>query len=438
MALMALLVAPALAAPVPASPAPLGTGNSQQWAYGGEKWVNVTILLPNATLTERAFFGWDVVFTATNTSATTQAWEAQRSMAGYYYLNYSATNSAGSLGVRGWETDTGFANLTTAASVTENGSSVPAVGLLNASFENAANLSERMAFNVTHGPFTGTMSAGLSIAGAAHGSVQFTPALGLVPLNVTSGSHWNSSAAFLAAGGWSAKYSVFHTPFNGSPASFSFNATGGVSANGSVALWGEDVGNVTLANGLSVPEIVLVWSGPFDDVDGVILIPHDFDFFGGGSHAWDHDGLATESVGTSDLDLRFDHSHHLAVVAAATAFGSAATNYPVATSGPTGPSPMASSSSPTVVQAQPESVPQAQQNSACLTGACAASATSHTNVGGVVAIAVIAAVIVGIVALVLVLRGRRGGRGPSPAAPTLAPPAGALGASPGPESPPPH
>ena len=427
LALMALLVAPALAAPAQVSPAPLAAGNSQQWAYGAEKWVNTTILLPNATVTERAFFGWDVVFTATNTSPSTQAWEAQRTMAGYFYLNYSATNSAGSLGVRGWEVDAGFANLTSTGSVTENGSSVAAVGLQNASFENAANLTESMAFNVSHGPMSGHMALGLDVAGAAHGSVQFTPALGLVPLNVSAGDRWNSSAAFAAAGGWSSRYTVLHTPFNGSSSSISFNVSAGVSSSGTVQIYGADLGNLTLANGVTVPEIALVWSGPFDDVDGVILIPHDFDMFGDGSHAWDHEGLGTESVGTSDLDVHLGLDHHMTVVAAASSYGPAATSYPVATSGPT---PMASSSTPTVVQAQPEAVPQAQQNSACLTGACASAVPNHSMVGLYVVLGVLGAIVIGLVGLAVLLRLRRGGRGPSGAAPIGVPPAGAFGGTP--------
>ena len=41
-AVAALLLVPGLVAPASASPAPLTGGTSQQWAYGAQKWVNVT------------------------------------------------------------------------------------------------------------------------------------------------------------------------------------------------------------------------------------------------------------------------------------------------------------------------------------------------------------------------------------------------------------
>ncbi|HZY91912.1 MAG TPA: hypothetical protein VFG07_03940 [Thermoplasmata archaeon] len=428
-ALMALLIVPALAAPVQASSVSLATGTSQQWAYGGAKWVNTSLILPNATVTEQSFFGWDVVFTATNTSLTTQAWEAARTMAGYFYVNFTGPSSHGNLSITGWEKDTGFANLTSAASVDQNGSAVPAVGLQNASFENAANLKESLAVTLASGPITGTASDSLTVNGAAHGTVQFTPALGLVPLNLTNGSRWNSSATYSAAGGWGASYTVSHTPFNGTPSSATFNTSGGLTATGSVQLYGADLGTVTLRNGLTVPVVAVVWNGPFDDVDGVILIPHDFDMFGNGGHAWDHEGLGVESVATDDLDVHLSADHrHMNVVAAASSFGSGATTLPVsaAVSSGAGPTALASSTSPTVVQAQPEDVAQAQQNAACLTGGCAGSGPARSLFGLVVGLAVLGAAIACLVGLVLYLRQRRGGRGPT----TPTPPPGATGVSP--------
>src|SRR5579862_1585345 len=137
---LALLVVPAMAVPAAGSAVPLASTNSQQWAYGAEKWVNVTIDFPNATYTQHAFFGWQVVFTATNTSNTTQAWEVQRTVgadffAQYCHPNCSAPTAYGNLSVIGLERDAGFANLTDTATVYVNGSAVAAVGLVNASFE---------------------------------------------------------------------------------------------------------------------------------------------------------------------------------------------------------------------------------------------------------------------------------------------------------------
>ncbi len=427
-ALVALLIVPAFAAPALGSPVALGGSATQQWAYGGQKWVNATVTLPNATLTYRAFFGWQVVFTATNTTLTTQAWEAQRTMAGHLYVDYcqpncSAPTTHGNVSLSGWEVDAGFANLTAAGSVYENGSAVPAVALLNASFENAANLSESFSYMSTGGLLSGSTSAALDVAGAAHGTVQFSPSLGLVPLNLTPGTHWNSSSAYSAAGGWSVVYTASHTGFNGSLSSSTATASGGVNSSGTIQLYGADLGTVTLNNGLAVPAVVLVWSGPFDDVDGVILIPHDFDLFDGGGHIWDHEGFGGESVATSTLDFNVDADHHLKLVAAASSYGSEATSVPGATPvlAPATAGPTPSATSPTVVQAQPESVTQAQSSAACLTGTCATSSPVRAVLGLYVGLVVVGVVVAGVAGLLIYLRGRR--RGGSSA---VAPPPGAV------------
>ena len=417
---LALLVVPALAAPAEASPVPLGASNTQQWAYGAEKWVNVTINLPNATYTQTAFFGWQVVFTATNTSATTQAWEVQRTMMGSFYANYcqpacSNATTFGNLSVVGREQDTGFANLTTTAVVYENGVATAAVGLSNASFENSANLTESLRYTLSQGLLTGSGSSAFDVAGTAHGSVDFAPSLGLAPLNLTNSTSWNSSAAFTSNGAWAVQYFVAHTPIGGHPTSSSGNASATIAHNGTVALWGTDHGTVTLANGVTVPVVVLVWTGPFDDVDGVILIPHDFDLFGDGAHSWNGNLLGAENVATSNLDIAFDAGHHLRVVASAAAYGSVDDQFGLGSSAPAGPGPMATTSSPTVVQAQPESVSEAQQNAACLAGSCSTSST-HPVAGAILALLVVGVVAAHVVVGVLAyLRFRRGGATMAPA-----------------------
>src|SRR5215472_829749 len=81
-ALLITLVIPALAVPTEAAPVtPLSGGAPQQWAYGGSYWHNTSLSLNNLTITSKVFFGWQVIFTATNTSATTVMLEAQRTMA---------------------------------------------------------------------------------------------------------------------------------------------------------------------------------------------------------------------------------------------------------------------------------------------------------------------------------------------------------------------
>ncbi|MCI4360331.1 MAG: hypothetical protein L3J91_01370, partial [Thermoplasmata archaeon] len=97
-----------------------------------------------------------MVFTETNTSATTVELEAQRTMVGNYYASIcapscTAPTTSGNLSITAWEKDTGFANLTTTATVDESGMATPAIGLSNATALAAGNISESLWFKVSHG-----------------------------------------------------------------------------------------------------------------------------------------------------------------------------------------------------------------------------------------------------------------------------------------------
>jgi hypothetical protein len=396
-AMLALLIVPGLAVPASATPTPLSGAASQQWAYGAQKWVNVSATYGNATYDAHAFFGWHVVWTATNTSATTTQLEVQRTVQGSYYADLCSPNCAnatnsGNLTIVGWETDTGFANLTDAATVTMNGSQVPAVGLLNANAQVAGNISESLTLVLAH---HGTSKTSLNVAGSAHASVSLTPALGLVPINVSTGDRWNSSSAFAAAGAWTIGFTYAHQAFGGGLTSAARTVNGSVNASGTVNLAGGDLGAITLANGATVPVIALAWSGPFDDVDGVILVPHDFDLFGSGDHAWAGDALGSESVATTQVDVSVDAAHRMHIVAAATAFDSSDSSLATQSAPSEVAGPASASSGPTVLQAQPESVSAAQQGSSCLLGHCTAPAASTGN-------ALALGLIVGLVVVVVV------------------------------------
>lgn len=451
-AALALLILPGLASTASASPVPLGSTNSQQWAYGTQKWVNTTVDLPNATYSVEAFFGWQVVYTATNTSSTTVQLEAQRSMAGSFTAQICAptcTNptAQGNLSLKGWENDTGFANLTTTATVFENGSALPAVGLLNANSQVRGNITESWSYRLGTGSSAQGASASLSVAGSAHSAVNFSTPLGLVPFNATPGQTWNSSAAFTASGGWSVNASWERVTYLGAHLSGTPSASSSVQASGTVWLGGYDAGTVTLANGQTVPVIVLGWTGPFDDLDGAILVPHDFDLFGTASTSYQSESLGSETVATANLDLTVDASHHLRIVSAATSFGTSSTslgvNQGVPSAGPVAAS--TTTSSPTVLQAQPESVAQAQQDSGCLASACNSGTSNgaHASSGTLGIALLVGLVVVVVVGSVSVIeyrvwahkRAQQGISGtPSPVREAIAPPAGASYGLPPPSS----
>ena len=405
---LALLLVPAVFATAAAAPLTSNTTNSssQQWAYSGEAWSNGTILLPNATYEYSAFYGWAVVFTSTNTSTHVWELEAQRTMETTLSVllcvpNCNSPTAKASLSIAGTEQDVGFANFTDQATVYENGSAVPAIGLLNASAQSQETLKESLSATVD-GPtaHTRNASAMLSVSARSSAAIYFAPnAFGLIPLAVAPGAVWNSTADYTAQGVWNQSYEWSRTTFAGVTTSGSATSGGAVAASGVVALTGYALGRIGLDDHSQVPVIVLILQGPFDEIDGIILVPHDYDLFSGSGHPWDPNAMGGASFTAERLDGFVDAFHHFRITAAAAQF-SAQDASPLASGATTALSPSVTTSfSPgATVQAEPTSVSAAQQLSQCLLGNCAASAGTPATVS--ILIPVVAAVIVGTVAFV--------------------------------------
>src|SRR5580658_8547386 len=127
---------PLLGGPVASAASPNPTAPPQQWAYAGTHWMNASTSTLRGQYQVSEFFGWTLVYTLTNTSNSTFELEAQRTMGIHYDAMLCAPTCAHptatvNLSVHGEETETGFANFTTNASVDENGTTAPALGLLD-------------------------------------------------------------------------------------------------------------------------------------------------------------------------------------------------------------------------------------------------------------------------------------------------------------------
>ena len=438
------LAIPSLTAPALGMSAPNPSAPPEQWAYGGQHWSNASSVLPHAEYHVASYFGWTVVYTLTNTSNTSFQLEAQRTMG----VSYSAqictpscthANASLNLSLHGMEQETGFANLTTVATVDENGSSVPALGLTDAQSVGRASLNESVVGSRTVAGIHHVLSSSLSVSSTSSAQVTFSTSLGLIPWNVAPDLAWNSSASFTASGAYALQYAWSLVGMNGS-ISGSLNGSGhpsgAVNASGTVALVGKDLGNLTLANGLTTPVVVLLWtSGPFDGVDGVILVPHGFEIFSDRTHDWDGHAPGIQSVATSRLDLYLDVLHHRLRVAAAASSYSGSDSLSTSASGAGPFSPAAGSTGPSaaLVQAQPESVPAAQATASCLLGGCGGAASSG-NVGrvnaAIVALGLLALVALTVVGAATYWNRRRGphlggpagiASGPNPTAPPFRP-----------------
>lgn len=404
LALVGLLV-PVLALPASAAPAPNPNQPALQWAYGAERWVNASTVLPHGTYNANAFFGWNVIYTLTNTSNSTFEIEAQRTMGVSYSAQYcspSCSQASATLGLKitGNERETGFVNFTVNGSVDEAGVATQALGLLNSHAVARGYLNESLSGSRTVAGATQSGSASLDVAAQAEAQIAFGSSLGLVPWNTMPGTTWNASAPYTASGSWGIDFTWASQGAltNGSG---SANPSGAVNGSGTVAVAGADLANITLANGLNTSVVVLGWNGgPFDGVDGIILVPHAFEIFGAGARVFAGHAPGLQSVLTSRVDLFVDRAHHRVRFAAAAASYQGSDTLTTSSATAIGTTTDAAAVGPSAanVQAQPESVSAAQSQTCSFVG-CGSSAPGGSDLrplafvaAGVVVVAVLGTV----------------------------------------------
>jgi hypothetical protein len=422
--LLALAIGPMLAGSAGASALPAasaGTGTTE-WAYGGQGWSNGTLVTTSYSATWTASFGLVVIFTEKNISATVTELEVNRTIAISISVTLSNSSFSATLHYSAVEVDVAYANVTTASSVTTSGGIVPALGLINASASVRGAIHED--FAVTYSGLSA--SASLDAKGNAHAAVSFTPALGLIPLNLTGISSWNSTAVATPSANWNLSYDYSVQSWNGSTQSGNASTAGSWTTVARVNLTGYvfTLGLPSFTDQKSRIGIVLFLQGGADLYDGFVLIPHDFDFFGGSNQTFGGNSTTNVTVTHEAIFVTTGGLHVTSVTAARQSFGSGSSLLAVP-SGPSGPavSPAATSSPAATVVAQPESPSTAQAQAYCLQYGCGSAAPWFS---GWVAIALIAAV-VGAVAGAGIIGWRsyvrRGSAGPSTSFPAPGQPA---------------
>ncbi len=413
-ALLALLLVPGIVAPALGETNPNPTQAPESWAYGTVHYVNETINSTYGAYQLTAAFGWTVVFTLTNTSNSTFELEAQRTLGVHYVAELCNPNCASprrvlQATVHGYEQETGFANFTTDGSVDENGTASAALAILNTHSVGAAALNESLAINRTS-PVAQSYVADLRVSASSDAQVSFGNGLGLIPWNLAPGLGWNSSGSFAATGSYRTGYAWTISGNNGT-GPVALNGSGGqpgsVNVSGTIGLMGEDFGNLTLRNGVSAPVIAIAWTaGPFVGLDGIILVPSGFEIFGGAAHAWAAYGASAQAVSTSRLDFGVDLVHHrVRVLASASLYQGSDTLE--STAAATGAAPAVATGDPSLVQAQPMTVAQAQATASCLSTGCTGSPSSSGGVSGhlgdllpLVAVGLVAVAVVGAIGTV--------------------------------------
>ena len=407
-ALLALAVVPALAVSASASATPLAAnpaaGASREWAYGGEGWNAGGITVGPASLTWNASAGAVVIYNATNTSATTTELTATRTVMERLTATYSAPKVSWTYQFKVLEVDHAYANLTDQANVTlTNLSVVPALGLENASIHGNVTLAASL---VGHTP-NGSVSDYLNVSGWADAQVAFAPALGLVPLNLTGVTGWESTADATGSAAWNISWAFQNHGWNGTSRNASGYISGTWSTATAVTLFGHIAG--TYARWVDHrlrTALALGLTGPFDLYAGIFLVPHGFDLFGGGTEAYAGSGLGT-TVTTTGYVFVSNGPRYLYAASFSAANFTAGTSTPdaYAISSGAGPAATPAAGADPTVWEQPESLAAAQGQQNCFVTGCP---STSNPLGGLLLPLAIAGLAVAVIVGVVLSRRSRG------------------------------
>ena len=138
---------------VAAAPPGLGAGSGEPpapWAYGNLTTENVTWPAMHGMYEGYATYGFSVVLTQTNISATTYSLSENQTVGALINLTYCRPSCEKPIETehyfyRAWETWNDVTNFSTAVFVTlRDGSSVGAVGIAGSSASSAANITEKL------------------------------------------------------------------------------------------------------------------------------------------------------------------------------------------------------------------------------------------------------------------------------------------------------
>ncbi len=415
--LVAALAVPAFAGAAGATPslstAAVTPATSGSWAYGGQGWSNGTISIGNVTESWTASFGWDVIFTATSGPNNVTQLEEQRTVGISVDVTYTSPRVELQYSYHADEADSAFANLTNDSTVYVNGSAVPALGIDNASVSVQGAITEALTAQVHTAVANLSASAFLNVSAAADASIQFAPSLGVIPLNLTGVTNWNSTSIATPAASWNISYDWADHGLNGTTGSGNGSRAGNWTTTGPVSLTGAVVNlpPPIFRDHKSRTAIVIEVTGGVDLYDGFILVPHAFDLFGGAAHNYDSASYgAGASISSGEtLYLTPGRVSAYSLTAAQSTFGAATPESSVGLGAVSAQGPAASPSSPqspVSVVGQPETVPAAQAESNCLTASSGCVGAAAGAPAGFAGLILIAAAVVAVIATVGVIEWR--------------------------------
>jgi hypothetical protein len=368
------------------------------WAYGGTNTTSGTESIGPVNVSWTVTVGADVIFTATPTVANTTELHAQRTVGVSIALTVTGPKGTLTYNYKAVEADSAFANVTNASRVDVSGSMVPALGIDNASFHANASLTEAAVAKGTHA----SAGAYLNATAVAEAKVGFVPSLGVVPLNLTGVSSWNSTAEASPSAAWNVSFNYHLRGWNGTNASGAVTHNGSWKASGPVDLYGQVYAG-------ELPRfhdhgdrlgIVIVVTGPADLYDGFIVVPHGFDPFGGAAQPYADHSMSDVAVSGETQFVTRGHLGVRSFSAGEMRFGGASGAVPLVA--PATAQPIGNGVGGAVVE-QPESVSTAQSQSHCLQFGCSGAAPWFS---GLLAAAVIGGLIAAVAGAVGVVEWR--------------------------------
>ncbi len=374
---------------------PLDLGNAQlvppassdSWAFGVDRWFNLTVDTPHGVHSISAHFEWYAVFGRTNVSSHVTNLEIEDWALSDFTARYCSPNCSGPtvdvlLHHATYQRTLGELNLTNSGVVYEAGIAVPAIAILNTSASLSGwTKSSSLVSLVTPG-IAQRVSEVFSAAVEARADLALAPALGLAPLNLSVGTAWNASSVYTGSADWAVNWSYSKTNASGEIVNVSGNPSASLDSTGTVSSTGVVSGTLALPNGTVLPSISLNVGDPFELLDGALLLPLDGGFLDDSHGPWDSYQMGSASV--AGLKVGIDLGWGLGRFQLLTASAFYSTNDTAVNRGETdldgfgGNQPTAFGSSPngygipaTEVVASPMSVASARSAAACLTeGVC--------------------------------------------------------------------
>lgn len=384
----AVLAAP----PTPAATPALIVANDS-WAYGTDRWFNMTQTTPMGVHTIHAQMSWYTVFSRTNLSASLSQLSVERTVASNFTVSYCSPDCTNptlrvDMTHSAYEHAVGFLNMTRTGLVYEGGLSVPATAIVGSSARADGRLSTAAHIYVETPQGAKNVTETFDATGQAVANLDFTPPLGLLPNTLNVGDTWNATSAYSGGGNWAVAWTYTKTNASGATTTTTGSPSGSLNLTGNVSVDGRVVGSQALPEGTVLPCVTFEFSSDLTALDGIILLPAGFDLFSFANHSWDGYSMGFANMQTHQVAVQFSGDFTSFRLRAASSFygtndsavergESMRGSMGVMSAAPLATASVATGVPTTDVSAVPVSVADANAKIACLaTNTCATTPTS--------------------------------------------------------------